>query len=334
MRVLVTGASGLIGRWTCDLLHEEGHEVLGTDIRPKPEGTTDWPLELCDLLDAEAVMALVTGYAPTHVLHLAARTDLKGRTLAEYAVNIQGVSNLLAAVAATSSVTRAVYTSSQLVCKVGHVPTRDDEYLPSTTYGESKVETEKLVRAADGGGVGWCLARPTTVWGPQMGDHYRSLLKHIEKGTYFHSGHGALYKSYSYAGNIAYQYVRLLEADDSAVNGQVFYMADYEPLSLRDYVNALAAELGVRQPVTVPLPLARLLAFLGDGIGAMGIHFPYNSFRLKNIRTEYIFDMRSTEAVCGPLPFTLEEGVKATVAWHRSVGTTERETSAWSIVQR
>lgn len=323
MKVLVTGASGLIGRWTCDLLHKEGHEVLGTDIRPKPDGSAGWALERCDLLDGKAVMGLVTRYSPTHLLHLAARTDLEGSTISEYAVNVEGVSNLLSAVAASYSVTRAIYTSSQLVCKVGHIPKCDEEYLPSTAYGESKVRTEELVRAADGGGVDWCIARPTTVWGPYMGNHYRSLLHHIEKGTYFHSGYGELYKSYSYAGNIAYQYARLLEADGLKANGKVFYMADYVPLSLRDYVNELADKLGVRQPVTIPLVFAQLLATIGDGIGALGIHFPYNSFRLKNIRTEYIFDMASTEAVCGQLPFTFEEGVEATVAWYRDVSTTD-----------
>ncbi|MBO6526344.1 NAD(P)-dependent oxidoreductase [Erythrobacter sp.] len=318
MRVLVTGSSGLIGRWTCDLLHHEGHDVMGIDFRPKPPATADWAFSLCDLLDRKALIRLVSGYAPTHVLHLAARTDLDGSTIEDYAVNVQGMSNLLAAVANTPTIVRAVYTSSQLVCKVGHVPASDDEYLPNTVYGKSKVETERLVREANGGGVIWSLARPTTVWGPHMSDHYKSLITHIEKGRYFHSGRGALYKSYSYVGNIAYQYMRLLEANNAEVNGKVFYLADYEPLSLRDYVNTLSRELGVRQPITIPLALARLLAAVGDAIGALGLRFPYNSFRLNNIRTEYVFDMSLTKSVCGPLPFEFEDGVKATVAWHRS----------------
>ena len=317
MRVLVTGASGLIGRWTCDLLEREGHEVLGTDIRPKPAGTGAWHIEMCDILDGSALTSLVRNYAPSHVLHLAARIDLEGETLTDYAVNTDGVANLIAAIEATPSVTRAVYTSSQLVCKVGHVPESDDEYLPSTVYGESKVETERLVRVADGGQVIWCLARPTTVWGPYMNEHYRSLLRYIDKGVFFHSGGGALYKSYSYAGNIAYQYVRLLEAENQAVHGKVFYLADYEPLSLRAYVNALAAEMKMRQPVTIPLSIAHMVARLGDAIGAFGVRFPYNSFRLRNIRTEYIFDMNRTEAVCGPLPFDFATGVRETVAWYQ-----------------
>lgn len=317
MRVIVTGASGLIGYHTCNLLLRAGHEVLGTDIRPRPEGAADWNFEVCDLLDRSALTALLTRFEPTHVLHLAARTDLEGKTLADYAVNIDGVKNLISAIRCVTGVTRAVFTSSQLVCQVGHVPTSDEEYQPSTVYGESKVEGERLVRATMDGGTSWCIVRPTTVWGPGMSDHYRSLFHYIEKGFYFHSGSGPLYKTYSYVGNIAYQYMRLLEADSAAVAGKVFYMADYLPISLRDYVNAIARELGARRLVTVPLPVARLLALVGDMINALGINFPYNSFLLHNIRTEYIFDMSRTSEVCGPLPYDFETGVRETVAWFK-----------------
>ncbi len=323
MKVLVTGASGLIGRWCCDLLHREGHDVVGTDIQPKPDETGDWAFRTCDLLDGAAVQALFSDVAPTHLLHLAARTDLDGNSVADYAVNTLGVTHVLDAVATTPSVIRAVYTSSQLVCRVGHIPTRDDEYLPSTPYGESKVETEIRVRAADGGGVSWCLARPTTVWGPHMSAHYRSLLQRIETGRFFHSGAGPLYKSYSFAGNIAYQYKKLLMADGLAINRRVFYLADYEPLALRDYVNHLAEALQARQPITLPLPVARILAWCGDGLGSFGVKFPYNSFRLNNIRTEYIFDLRPTEEVCGPLPFSFDEGVAETIAWHKALSEKE-----------
>lgn len=318
MKVLVTGSSGLIGRWTCDLMVKEGHDVLGIDKRPKPDGTGSWPAKICDLLDVEALEEVLSTYAPTHVLHLAARTDLEGEDLQAYAANTIGVSNLITAIEGTPSVTRAVFTSSQLVCKVGHIPKLDDEYLPSTVYGESKVETEERVRASAGKSVSWCLARPTTVWGPHMSEHYTSLLKFIECGRYFHAGSGALHKSYSYAGNIAFQYMKLLSADSAAINGRVFYLADYEPLSLRDYVNALADGLKVRRPMTLPLSVAWPLAWVGDLLGAVGLSFPFNSFRLRNIRTEYIFDMSLTQSVCGDLPFSFEMGVRETLEWYNS----------------
>jgi len=93
-------------------------------------------------------------------------------------------------------------------------------------------------------------------------------------------------------------------------------MADYEPLSLRDYANRLADEMEVKRSPIVPLPVAKLIACCGDFLNACGVRFPYNSFRLKNIRTEYIFDLSKTQAVCGDLPKTFEEGVCETARWY------------------
>ena len=66
----------------------------------------------------------------------------------------------------------------------------------------------------------------------------------------------------------------------------------------------------------MPLPLARVLAKTGDLLNAVGMRrFPFNSFRLNNILTEYVIDLSATEAVCGPLPVGFEQGVDETAAW-------------------
>lgn len=320
MKVFITGSSGLIGKWTAERLISEGHVIAGYDNRPNPYAHLAGHCLVGDMLDEDALREALTGFAPDAIVHLAARCDLDGKTLAEYDANVGGVRNLCRAVRATPSIRRAVYTSSQLVCRVGHVPASDREYCPDTVYGKSKVRTEEIVREEDGGGVNWCLARPTTVWGPYMGEHYRSLLRHIRSGRYFHSGSGRLLKSYSYAENIAYQYSRLLQASDADVGGRVFYLADYEPLSLRDYVNGLADAMGVRRPPTLPLPVARGIAVIGDLLNAAGLGFPFNRFRLRNILTEYVFDLQPTRDVCGELPVSFEQGVEATARWFLDSG--------------
>jgi nucleoside-diphosphate-sugar epimerase len=323
----VTGSSGLIGRWTCDTLVKDGHLVLGIDLLPKPNGVENWDSAICDILDRDALRLVFQKFAPTHVVHLAARIDLEGKTLNDYAANVEGVQNVCDAVASTPSVSRCVYTSSQLVCKVGYIPKHDYDYTPNTVYGESKVKTEETVRGHDCGDTTWCLARPTTVWGPHINAHYRSLFRHIEKGRYFHSGTGPLFKSYSFAGNIAFQYMQLLKADDRNVHEKVFYMADYEPLSLRDYVNRIAKGLNVARPRTYPLWFCKGVAKIGDGLNVVGVNFPFTSFRLRNIRTEYIFDMSRTEAVCGPLPFDFEQGVTDTIEWYRETNSSNGSAS-------
>ena len=316
-RILVTGSSGFIGGWLVKELKQHGHEVVGLD-----KAMPALPLDVdefsaCDICDKPALIGAMHRAKPDALVHLAARTDLEEtRHLQGYAANIEGVRNLVEAVSQTPSVQRAIYTSSQLVCRVGYLPKSDDDYCPGTLYGESKVLTETITRAADGGGVPWCLARPTTVWGPHMSPHYQSLLRYIVSGKYFHCGHADLFKSYIYAGNIAYQYRRLLAADTALIHRQTFYLSDYEPLSLRAYTNSLARELGAKPVPTMPLVASKALAVAGDALNFCGFkRFQFNSFRLNNILTEYIFDLSKTQAVCGPLPFTLEQGIQETARW-------------------
>ena len=317
MKVLITGSSGLIGRWVADRLKMEGCQVIGLDKAPPPAmSNLDESIQV-DILNQAALLSAVRQTAPDALIHLAARIDLnETRKLNGYAANIEGVRNVIESVRQTPTIRRFISTSSQLVCRVGYVPQSETDYCPNTLYGQSKVLTEQITRERDGGGKEWCLVRPTTVWGPYMGVHYQGLLKLIQNGRYFHCGHSPLNKSYSFVGNIAYQYWKLLAAPATAIHGKTFYLADYEPLSLRAYTNALAKELGAPLIPTVPLPFARFLAVVGDVFNAVGWRsFPFNNFRLNNILTEYQFDLSPTRAVCGELPYGFEDGIGATVKW-------------------
>jgi hypothetical protein len=67
---------------------------------------------------------------------------------------------------------------------------------------------------------------------------------------------------------------------------------------------------------TMPNWFARGAAVAGDLLGKLGYsNFPFNSFRLNNILTQYRFDLTNTEAVCGELPYCVDDGVAETVAW-------------------
>ena len=102
---------------------------------------------MCDILDAGRLNEAVQEFSPDALVHLAARIDLDEKTnLAGYAANIEGVQNLIAAVRLTPSIRRAIWTSSQLVCRVGYVPRNDTDYTADTLYGQSKVRTEQIVR--------------------------------------------------------------------------------------------------------------------------------------------------------------------------------------------
>ena len=57
---------------------------------------------------------------------------------------------------------------------------------------------------------------------------------------------------------------------------------------------------------------------MGDVLNAtVAPSFKFNSFRLRNISTPYVFDNRDLQAVTGPLPFNNETAIRATVSWYR-----------------
>lgn len=317
MKVLITGSSGFIGRWVVNRLKKEGYHAIGLDKTPPPVPSSMDEYIICDILDQSALISGVRRVSPDALIHLAARIDLnETRNLDGYAANIDGVRNVIEAVRQSPTIRRAIYTSSQLVCRVGYVPKSETDYCPNTLYGESKVLTEKITRDMDGGGKEWCIVRPTTVWGPYMSNHYCRLLRLIRKGRYFHCGQAMLFKSYSYAGNTAHQYWKVLIAPPNEMHQRTFYFADYSPLALREYTNGLAKELNAPRIPTLPLVCAKSLAFMGDILNKMGWKsFPFNSFRLRNILTEYQFDLSATERVCGDLPYCFENGIKATANW-------------------
>jgi GlcNAc-P-P-Und epimerase len=304
-KVLVTGASGFIGRHVVAALGDTG---VGIDVRE------------VDLRDRTGLIEHVRAAAPSAIVHLGARTDLDGKSRADYAANTDGVANLISAIDATPSVQRCLFTSSQLVCKIGYLPRDEYDTRPDTHYGESKVRGEEIVRAWNHGRVTWCLLRPTTIWGPGFGAHYQRFLRMIERGRYVHVGRRPLYKSYGYIGNSVHQIRRFLSAPADRIHGRTFYLADYQPLSLRLWAEAIQRELGAAPIHTVPEPAARAIALAGDILNHLGWRaFAFNSFRLRNVLTEYQFDLRATEEVCGPIPYSMNDGVRALVEWFKTV---------------
>jgi nucleoside-diphosphate-sugar epimerase len=316
MKVLVTGSSGFIGRHVAAGLGAAGHAVLGVDRTASAE-PLDYPQETCDILDAPRLLRIVTRYAPDAIVHLAARTDLEEKLdLNAYAANTTGVENIIAAVRSTPSVRRVIYTSTQLVCRVGYRPAHDQDYAPNNVYGQSKVLGEQIVRSSDGGGASWCIVRPTTVWGPGMSLHYQRFLRMIRNGTYFHVGRRPLLKSFGYVENVAYQYRRLLEVPAAEMHRHTFYVGDYDPIPLQHWADALSGKLGGKRIPSLPYWLAAVAARIGDTVNWLGFRsFPFNSFRLRNVMTEDTFDMSNTRAVCGEVPYSLDEAAEITARW-------------------
>ena len=140
MRVLITGAAGMLGRASADALASRGHEVVAL------------PRDELDLLDAAEVTIAVERELPDVVLNCAAWTDVDGAEANEVAatrVNDQAA-GVLAAAADTAGAS-FVYPSSDYVFD-GRNPgpyVETDMPAPLSAYGRSKLAGETSAAAAN-----------------------------------------------------------------------------------------------------------------------------------------------------------------------------------------
>jgi nucleoside-diphosphate-sugar epimerase len=321
VRVLVTGGSGFIGTNLVEHYLSREIEVANVDIAPPRNSDHKANWVECDILDREELAKAFTAFKPSHVLHLAARTDLvQSPDLSLYAPNTTGVRNVLAAIRESGGVHRAVFASTKLVCRNGHTPTHDEEYCPDTAYGRSKVEGEKLVRDCDFGETEWAIVRPTSIWGPWFAEPYLPFFRRVIRGAYAHPRGCDHRKSYGYVGNAVCQVQAILEADGERFHGSTYYLSDYEDISLLEWANEIRAAVGGGPVREVPLWCFQVAAKIGDVLQKAGVpSVPITSFRLRNMETDTGgVNLCALRALTGPLPFSIPDGVKETVAWMKA----------------
>lgn len=247
---------------------------------------------------------------------MAARTDLDGNTVGDYAENIQGVVNVIDALRALPSLRFVIFASSMLVCRLGYVPASETDCCPNTPYGESKVEGEWLVRTRAAGLFPWTIVRPTSIWGPWFGTPYREFFEVVDQGTYMHPRGCRVRRSYGFVLNTVVQLERL--ASHGSLVGRTVYLSDYEPIEIKHWATAIQRALGARPVREMPLWVLRAAASCGDLAKRLGFGWPpITSVRLRNLVTEMIHDPSALRAACGELPYSMEEGVRITCNWLR-----------------
>lgn len=318
-RILVTGGSGFIGTNLVAAYRAAGITVCNADVAQPRRAKDAEVWSHTDITRIEQLADVFSSVRPTHVVHLAARTDLDGHHVSDYSANTTGVANLLTVLAeAPEPVDRAVIVSSRLVCRIGYQPASDEDYCPTTAYGASKVETERLVR--DTGDLSWILVRPTSIWGPWFDVPYRDFFLRVSRRRYLHPAGKRIHKSFGFVGNATWHLHRLMTAPPAEVLGRTFYLADDPPIEVRDFAYRISAALGRGRIRDVPLPVLRALARAGDSLERRGRRAPLTSFRLHNLLTPMVHDLAPLMSVSGASPFDLDRGVAMTVDWMRREG--------------
>jgi UDP-glucose 4-epimerase len=261
-RILVTGASGFIGRAVVPALVAAGYGVRaaarGVPIFDAPVeaarhgdlGVADWPV----LLDGIDFVVHLAGIAHTG----------PGVPAAEYdRVNHQATA-ALAEAARKIGVRRVVFVSTvraQTGPRADHVLTEDDAPQPTDPYGHSKLAAEAALARS---GVAFTVLRPVLVYGPGVKGNLRTLARLAALPVPLPFGAFTNRRSLLSVDNLVAAIVFVLGHSKESV-GETYLVADLQPVSLAQIVKALRAGMG-RPPglLDVPPALIRLgLAVLG-----------------------------------------------------------------------
>ena len=147
MRILITGAAGMLGTDTRRLLAAHGHEIIPTDVGPAAVGE----IRLLDITDTSAVRAFFAETRPELVFHGAAYTNVDGcerdPDLA-HKVNALGSWVVASAAEEISAALVAISTDFVFDGAKGTAYTEFDTPNPISHYGMSKLVGENLARAA------------------------------------------------------------------------------------------------------------------------------------------------------------------------------------------
>ncbi|MBV9690007.1 MAG: NAD-dependent epimerase/dehydratase family protein [Ktedonobacteraceae bacterium] len=255
MKVLISGATGLLGGHLIKELQERNEEIRALVL----------PVEDADRLVAQGVEVVrgdITDASTLEpavkdvelVFHLAGMMGV-WRPLSDYRlVNVTGSSNLYKA-AQKAGVRRFVHTSSHTVYGLGHGryltekdPLRPDPDPYSITKAEGDRMIQKLMVSSDTETV---ILRPGTFFGPGDRLHFGRMAERTRQGKAYILGSGNQHLPFCYVTDIVQGFMLAGYHENAA--GNIYNITNDHPLTALEMFNAIADAVGGHRP-SIHLP--------------------------------------------------------------------------------
>ena len=270
--ILVTGATGFLGRRLCQRLREEGARIRAVG-RHRQEGPWDAFHEV-DLAEASLPDAAMDGVST--IYHLASKAHAVTETAAEedsYRPIIVEATLRLLEQARRHGVKRFIYMSSVKAMGEGNPPgmetvplTEKSPHMPQGPYGLAKAEAEEVVQRS---GIEHCvILRPVMVYGPGEKGNLPRMVEAVRKGRFPPLPDNGNRRSMIHVDDLVEFAVRAGVYPIAA--GKAYILAGNDALSTRALYDAIRESLGLpAQDWSIPLFLLKGAALAGTLLGAV-----------------------------------------------------------------
>jgi len=332
LRILVTGATGVIGAQLVDsLLKQENAEVriLARDSTKIPEAwTTKVETVIGDIGNADYMSSIVKGMDT--VYHLAAIPEISEKFSEDeyFKINTNFTVDF-AKKCNEANVRKFVFFSSVeamggIAAAVKQKKTLSEgDYLGTTTlYGESKLRAEQqLLDLYKDRDFPVSIVRPAVVYGPNMRGHFGplKLIRALDEGHFLFVGSGKNLVSWTYVQNVVD--AAMLVGNSSKSNGQAYILSDDEPYQIKEIVTLVCKYLEKDVPKRhLPNSLATTLAVpIEFAYSRMGKDPPLSRQKIRYLSGTYVFDNSKIRRELGfSSRVSLEAGLKDTVGWYKN----------------
>ncbi len=325
MKVLVTGASGFLGSHIAEQLTAQGHDVRAlvraSSKRDFLEKLPRVEFAIGSVEDRDAVFRAAEGVDA--IVHAAGL--VKARSVSEFHLaNVLGTENLvLAAKAANAkhSIKRFVFVSS--LAAVG--PSKDGTPLdescdakPVTHYGRSKLEAERVVRAAKDE-LQVVILRPPALYGPRDAEVF-AFFQAVQRGVLPTIGDASNTLSLMHGADAASACIAALTAD--VPSGSTYFLDDGHVYGFRQLLEGIEQALGKKAfiRINLPMPVVYLAALSSEIFGkATNKAVMLTRDKMNEIRQpHWVCSSAWAQRDLGWKPaIDLKDGIGQTAKWYR-----------------
>jgi len=327
MKVIITGATGFIGRNLAESFSAKGMEVVATGRSERvgqelmERGIAFRPADVRD------TQGLADAIQPADCLvHCAGKSGDWGADRDFFGTNVEGTRNCIQACRA-HGITRIIFISTPSVYFNGkdRLDISEDEPLPQrqrSVYANTKLMAEAELDALPGEGFQVMILRPRAVFGPHDNTFVPRILMMAEKGKFPLIGGGRALVDITYVDNLTRAVMLGLAAPESAWN-RAYNISNGEPVTIREWFSRLLAAMGMElRPKNVPLPAAKAVAAFMEAAARMpfGPKRPaLTRFSVGYMARSMTLSLRKARTMLGYEPrVSNEEGFERTAKWHRS----------------